>query len=648
MNDHTNAHIAWKYEGNGCFVLYDHALAVMQCYAYATDQAGRKIDTRFAALSDMKQEKGGLLLTFESRNGLCLTEKLSVDANGVGIAQCFLSDQSGNQVASNFLVPLAMGPKGKEPPYLWRNLQSKMLKVPYDNTMWLRYEAIAMQAGRYSSDFSVLFDEKTREGILIGALDFSVWKNGIVCPAGSARALEARCGVCSEETHETLPHGMVSGESVASSRFGVLYGPDFRTLLEKYGTILHAQRRPRTWAEGVPFGFNSYAGLGSRLNAENFRETGRFIRDSLMPNGFSNRHTTYINMDSVWSRIPEDTMLDIVEELHRSGQKAGIYDAPFAYFGKDMETERIPGVEGVHTFAEIMLRDGQGRLINKVDNAHPYDVTHPLWKQWTAWKAKQFIDWGFDYLKFDFLSHGGMEGVHADPAITTGRQAITQAYQYIDQLYSEENVGRPFFISLSIAPLFPCGYGNARRFSCDSFGCSEDIEYVLNAQTYSWWTNGLLYQFNDPDHIVLNRSFCMLRESTEGEARARYTTGVIGGSVMLISDDYTQPQARERAIALTGNREINRIAASGVAFRPVDSAGDSASHAYTAQIDGSQYLALFTWNEAPETVTVDCLRAGLPADASWLELWSGKVYTSENGSITWHASGTDAAVLKMI
>ena len=241
------------------------------------------------------------------------------------------------------------------------------------------------------------------------------------------------------------------------------------------------------------------------------------------------------------------------------------------------------------------------------------------------------------------MSHGGMEGVHADASVRTGRQAINRGYRFLAELLSPERVGRPFFISLSIAPMFPCGWGHARRFSCDAFGTAEDVEYVLNAQTYGWWQNRRLYAFNDPDHIVLLRSFCMERDSTEGEARARYTTAVIAGGVMMLSDDYDRPEAMARARKLATNREVNAVARARADFRPTDMAGASACRAYTARIGGRDYLALFALQEGEE-LRVDCRREGI-AQGRWRDLWTGRVYCADQGVITWRSEGSDALLL---
>lgn len=633
----------WHEEENGVFTLYLNERPVLSASAQAEKfEAGERIDTRCATLIDIKKQEQALTLTYENDAGLRLTEYLAATEVGA-IAQCSLSRKDGTKVTTNRLSPLIAHGKGDEP-YLWRDLGAKMLLVPYDNDMWMRYETAALRAGRKSYDVTVLMKEDTREGLLIGAMDFDIWKNAIACPGMDARILEARCGqgASDEGSHDYATHGVIEGTVVLSSRFMIAYGSDWRDLLEQYADTLAKEKMPRMWDQGVPFGFNSYAGLAFTLNAENFRTSGDFVRNELTPRGFHNHGETYINLDGGWQRIPEEDRLRIKDDLHANGQKAGIYDAPFAcFYPLDREIPLLPG----HTFAEIVLRDGKGNPLPRIDRAVPYDVTHPLWLEWTEKKAWQFIDWGYDYLKIDFLSHGGMEGVHYDSAIRTGRQALDFGYRTLERLYDEKTIGRPFFISLSIAPLFPYGFGNARRFSCDAFGLSEDIEYVLNAQTYSWWTGGRLYQFNDPDHIVLQRSFCMVKDSTEGEARARYTSAVIAGSVMLLSEDYSRPGARERTVKIAGNTAVNTLTRRGVVFRPVDAAGGSACAVYTAEIDGKRYAALFCWRPGGETVTVDLTRAKLPY-GTYEDLWSGKQITSTEHFLSWTFEGTDAVLLK--
>ena len=61
-------------------------------------------------------------------------------------------------------------------------------------------------------------------------------------------------------------------------------------------------------------------------------------------------------------------------------------------------------------------------------------------------------------------------------------------------------------------------------------------------------------------------------------------------------------------------------------------------------MNGARYLALFAFAADGEQVRVDCARADIP-EGRWRDLWSGDVYTSENGFLTWNAAGCDALLL---
>lgn len=643
----VKASYQWGHGGEGLFELKWNDTLILAAHAAASHTDGRIIDSRTASLVEKAQNKdGGLTLVYQADNGLILSEHLEIDEKGTPAAYAVLSEENGNEVETCRITPLVIQAGKDNPLRLWKSIWTKMLLVPYDNTMWLRYEAQPLRAGRKSYDLTVLFMDDDREGLLVGAADFDIWKNAVVCSATDARTLDVVSGIADEGTHDSLSHGSVPGKEVASSRFYILYGKDYRALLEQYGDLIADKTQPMEWKEGVPFGFNSWAGLAFRLNADRYQETGRFLREELQPLGYQNQERTYVNLDAGWNVIPEEQLIRLVGELHENGQRAGIYDAPFAFFGKD-DKEQIPGVPG-HCFQEILLKDPCGNPLPRVDGAIPYDVTHPLWQQYTAWKLERFVRWSFDYIKVDFMSHGGMEGCHYNKLIRTGRQAISLGYQFLDNRLNEQAAGRPFFISLSIAPLFPNGRGHARRFSCDAFGTNEDVEYVLNAQTYAWWQSGRLYHYNDPDHICLLKSFGMERDSTPGEARARYTASAIAGTVMMLSDDYERPQARERTRSFACNRQINQIAASAVSFRPVEAADASACHAFTAVIHGRQCVALFHWKNQTERVELDCRRAGLKPGVSYRELWSGEVWQDKDGTLSWNADGCDAILLQEI
>ena len=241
------------------------------------------------------------------------------------------------------------------------------------------------------------------------------------------------------------------------------------------------------------------------------------------------------------------------------------------------------------------------------------------------------IKWGFQYIKADFLAHGCREGAFYNKDITTGVQAYHFGMKYFTDCLSSERSGYPIFISLSIDPIFPHGYGHARRISCDAFGSLDQSAYLNNCITYLWWMNNCLYRYNDPDHIVIYKTYDK-HSTTFEEGRTRLHTGIICGTLMINSDDYAIKEARDRAKVLLTNKELNQLASRGKAFRPVSgNSGENAADVFMRDDGESVAVALFNYSISDEkTVTVPFDQLGIKAEfCSCTDLWTKEKFTCE-------------------
>ncbi|NLO09618.1 MAG: hypothetical protein GX129_07065 [Clostridiales bacterium] len=667
MHEINLNNISVRLDDYGIYKVFQKEQLIISAYSHAETVDRRIISTRDSSLIECTSEKinneigSGLSLKalYKDSSELYLEIIISIYEEQFISVQAILS-KKGTNASTRLITPIAMIPPTTECPEEIRTHKTRMLLVPYDNDMWARYEVVPLRPGRISNDVSVLFDPESYTGLLIGAVDFNTWKNAIECSAYDARTIDVYSGAAHAETHDICSHGAVTGEKVASSRFVIMYANDVRDSLERYANICNKVKPHLPWDEGVIFGWNSFSGLASRLSAENYETAGDFLYEELMPNSYGNDGVTYVNFDALWWRIPEDIMLKIVKKFHDRGQKVGIYAAPFAYYGSNFKadpSEPIPGFEP-HTYSEILLHDEKGNILPKIDNSLPMDVTHPIWEKLMEKKLEDFVRWGFDYVKLDFLSHGGVEGVRYDKSCMTGRQALERGYSFITRRLSPEKIGRPFFISLSIAPLFPHSYGHARRISCDSFGHILDTEYELNALTYGWWQNRHLYQFTDPDHATLYKSFESPEITSIQEARSRYTSATISGTVILLSEDFgpdvgpnnsakMHEEARTRVKAIATNPEINNIARIGKAFRPLELDGVKASEAYYLSHEGHIYLALFNFEDRKAEKKVNIRDVGLDKSIKAIELWQNKTYTIHDNMLTVELDGCDAALFEI-
>lgn len=603
---------------DGLFEFNLDGMCIRRFHSLASVADGRRLNTRTALCTGIHEEDvdtpwgiGKRLCVNYEEEGLCLEQRLTLISGKRELVASVVLHDNMRITETNFLAPLDNPyPEADERP-LFRSLDQRMLLAPYDNDMWTRWEATPLRPGRTSYDVTALFDEISRNGLVIGALDHDVWKNAISCSAWDARSVIAYSGVADASTHDSIPHGTVIGEYVESARFMVGWYDDIRDGMETFADFCVDVRSPLPWDMSVPFGWNSFSGIG-RTTLESWEAAADFMQE--LPEFCNEDGSVYANLDAAFG-LDADKRRALVKHFHSRGQKCGTYGGPFL-FHKMLENQVIPSSGGVR-FKDIVLKDASGRILPAVDGMHALDCTHPAWENYARGIVRNAAEEGFDYLKIDFLSHGALEGVHSDADIRTGRQAYTYGMKIIvDEL---SRASHTMFLSLSIAPIFPYGYGHARRCCCDSFGHTEDVRYVLNALNFGWWTNRKLYALNDPDHIALYNSVIDGRGPTLfSEARSRYNSAVISGTVMLLSDNYGPDgdsrliaESKMRAKKLATNAKLNALARSKVAFRPVELSADTAE-AYTAHIAGKDYVAVFNFKRQPVCVSLDYKRGAIP------------------------------------
>jgi hypothetical protein len=459
---------------------------------------------------------------------------------------------------SNQLVPIST----ENPTRFPKQGELQSLFVPYDNDGYARYSSQAWSGDSLeigSHEIGALYDDSTRTGLVAGSIDHDTWKS---CVKFSKRGgIELRSGVTSKYTHDTQPHGSVSGKEIRSARFVLGSYADWRKGLERHADLNAKIAPPLKWKGSVPFGWNSWSGHKSKLQSGDAHAALEFVRDQL-PH-FRNDGTAYINLDSYYDNLSIEQRQNFAQKAHASGLKAGVYWSPFVNWGEpDWKTT------GSYLFRDLQLKDSKGNLLPKHDGAWPLDPTHPGTLQRIDQQLKEFVEQGFDYVKLDFLTHGALEGKHYDSRIQTGTAAYNFGMKRLLKSIERYSKKKPFFVSLSIAPLFPHGYGHSRRISCDVFADIGATEYLLNSQNYGWWSAGRLYQFNDPDHSCVYQAEGESAIS-EAESRSRLTASVIGGGLLLQGDNLTNELARNRVKSIFSNTAIIDLAKSSPQFRPV-------------------------------------------------------------------------------
>lgn len=591
---------------------------ITMCHSRASVADGRTIDTRSAKYisCDSIEENGkmNIALVFED-NGLRLINHITLFADKrYFVAQGEVEDLT-KETETNYIAPLDFAYPNVECKPLFLSLDQRMLLVPYDNDMWVRYESDHLRPGRTSYDVTAIFESNNNTGMVVGALDFDTWKNAIKCSAWDARCYTAFSGVADECTHDIYPHGTLIGKSVRSARFLCGWYDDVRNGMEEYGKVAMEDKFYFKWKNVVPFGWNSYSCSVSIFHTlQSWETTSKFFYEDL-PAFKDAEGSAYINLDANFG-LNTDEVKRVISDIKSRGQKAGSYMGP-------LMAHKLLGIlplrsDPTKNILDLVMKDKDGNPYPTIDGSIPVDITLPEAEENLRLTIRDLIETGFDYIKIDFLSHGAVEGERYDKSIRTGRQAMMRFYNILSEEVDPQKVGRDIFIDLSIAPLFPAGYGHGRRCCCDAFGHHEDVRYILNALNYGWWTNGTLYQFADPDHTVLQQSFVDGRGQTDfNSARSRYNASVISGTIMLLSDNYgpagedTQIQeARRRTIELANNEKLNEIARFHKAFTPAYLT-DGTTNVYFLHHNDRHFVALFNFDGEDKKISVPADKVGM-------------------------------------
>lgn len=234
----------------------------------------------------------------------------------------------------------------------------------------------------------------------------------------------------------------------------------------------------------------------------------------------------------------------LAERIHAKGFKAGLWLAPFLAASTSALYREHP---------EWMVHDGDGRPVVAIRNwgreCYALDCTHPGAQAWLGRLGKTAVgQWGFHYLKLDFIYAGAVEGVRYDRQATRA-QAYRRGLEAIRQGASDAFIlgcGAPIGPSVGlvngqrigpdVAPywrlrseLVPPEVTAVNRQPVESLPACENA--IRNALT-RFWTHGRLW-LNDPDCLLVRDSETAL---SLDEVRSLATAIALSGGMVFLSD----------------------------------------------------------------------------------------------------------------
>ena len=528
-------------------------------------------------------------------------------------------DATGTNLSANWMGPVVVDMTGGVD--LGVTNDNRALSVPFDNDGFVRYNAMPINNSGVSYEVGAFYDNVTRNGLVVGSITHGVWKSGVYFYGANNKLNQMNVFGGATSSWDVLSHGYISGNTISSPTMFVGFGSDWRTTMLNYAAE-NTNFAPRlAWTNAVPFGWNSWGVIQQNINYADATAVSDFFHTNLEPGGFSNQGTVYINLDSYWNNLNNFQLQSFVNHCHADGQKAGIYFTPFTWFGSASSATNVyvEGTTNTYLYSAALLKDGSGND-QSVDGGLAMDPTHPATRERIDYYVNQFTNYGFDYVKLDFLSHGALEAAHYDTNVTTGIEAYNQGMQYV-----LNSINGRMFISESIAPLFPYQYGHSRRIACDAeASLIANTEYMMNSVSYGWWLDPL-YSFNDPDIMVFGNG------ADTNEQQSRLISGAITG-LFLNGDDLTGTNGQQRAHACLTNAAINAVARAGQTFTPVEgNTGTSAASIFATQNGLSWLIAVFNFTAGKTNITVDLARAGLaPGFYTVTNLWDGSAFRATN------------------
>lgn len=504
---------------------------------------------------------------------------------------------------------------------------------------------------------SCIFDSSNKKGFVAGAATVMGWKSmQYLAQSSSPNGPLSGFSVYNSG-------GAQSGTNVSSDKFFLGYYSDYRTGLEEFGTKYNTGESHMTWGGGVPVGYNSWYTLRSAdLTAENMYPIVDYTANNLKSLGYN-----YVNLDAGWQQDDEygspdpvkwpvriqgeNPMKSFADYIHGKGLKAGIYLNPFNV--SDALLDRvIPNTS--YTFRQACLKDSLGNIIRTYIGTNTLDMTHPGALQYVRNRVQDFVNWGYDYIKIDFLDTALAEGNHYD----SGKNGL-QAYRLGMGAIKDTVVasGRSIYIDESIAPLLPNAFAHGRRSGCDTeLGVDSYTGYERQAfnAVASWFSNGTIWQYNDGDTAMVdNYVGSGSNVYDKNQARLLMSAVTMAGGHWLVSENL--PIVPDDKMAILKNSSLLSVALKGKAARPVNMTNFhwGTDHApavsYITDTNGDCIVNLSNWNDSAANIVVNFADIGLSSTATYYvsDLYKSVKVGTFTGSYTKSFSGKDSTIVRV-
>jgi alpha-galactosidase len=327
----------------------------------------------------------------------------------------------------------------------------------------------------------------------------------------------------------------------------------------------------------------------------------------------------------------------LADEVHTRGYKAGLWLAPFLAGANSQ-------LFGEHPDWFVQRTGGPAiATINWGQNCYALDLTHP---DVIAWLADVFRticdDWGYDYVKIDFIFAGAVNGVRYDPNVTRA-QAYRRGLQAIRDAAGNRFIlacGNPMGpsvglvdgarISPDVAPFWhPIALGDERASLS-----TVSTENAIRSSLTRFWMHGRLWM-NDPDCLMVRETDTALAGD---EVRALTTIIGLSSGMVLDSDKLSKLSADRLGLISLLLPVYGRSAVPRDLFQTPDM-----PQLFELDCGTHRLLAVFNWSD--ESAEIDVLLP--PGRWHVFELWEREYLTVCEVGVTLPVSPHGCRLLRL-
>ena len=450
-------------------------------------------------------------------------------------------------------------------------------------------------------------------------------------PATGQRPLQFRV--------EGLPEGLKL-DAVTGRMTGVLRQPgEFKVVLKVQNTVGQSGKPFRIVvgdkiALTPPMGWNSWNCWAEAVDQDKVLRSAR----AMVSSGLIHHGWTYINIDDTWqgqrggpwnaiqpnAKFP--TMKTLCDQVHALGLKPGIYSTPW--------------ITSYAKYVGGSSDDPQGSWTKALANdKHWRHGKHSF----AAADARQWADWGFDYLKYDWNPNDLEHVAEISRALrSSGR----------DIVYSLSN-SAPFAQAADWARLANCWRttGDIWDYWAHS---DKDWRYAVSEIGFTqerWAPFAGPGHWNDPDMLVVGRvgwgPQLHLTHLTPDEQYSHISLWCLLSAPLLIGCD--MEKLDPFTLNLLGNDEVLALDQDALGRQAVRVAAIGAIDVLRKELeDGSRALGFFNRADQAQTITFNKLaHIGLAGRQKVRDLWRQRDLAEVRGAVTVTVPAHGVKLLKL-